>query len=343
MDTLKYEYYFRIESTNIENGFDYILKSSAKELQIDLKYLVNNKMPSDKKEEIINNEDNTQVTLPKSDEDLIKHLTGVDLKKVRKNRDFTSSIDANVVVSKDNRLKLRFPISEFETFDENYVRAKQYFNNAIFVFKQGTKTRYVLNPGIDLSNYIKVVCSTDVGDTPRSEQVFESYRDSKKRPRQNASETGRYAEWSLKQEGVKQILNSKSGFIDLTDIIDTIKNGKLEEVEEKLARIQPSIQTQQIKQKLDELKTGNTSPNMQAYLNIIKLINSIVVTKKVTKNKVNYFLQANSTNTNSTEYDDLYSELLRQIKLWTTVESPEWQAAFIEKAKELIKLFQRAN
>jgi hypothetical protein len=332
----------------IENGIDAALEKDLEKYKKELLWAINSRNPNvrEQDKQILTEEGlEPTVILPKSDEDILKKLTGIDISKIRGTKDYTSSVESNVVVSNDFRLKLRLPLSPFETFEENYEKAKQFFNKSIFVFGTGAgRTKYLYNPGIDISQYVKVVCSTDVGDTGRSRQVFESYKDSNNRPRQASSEIGRYAEWSLKQEGVQRILQSNSGFIDLTEVINKIKEGNLQDAELLLRDKKLGNKGEELTQKLDDIKKEvNLNPDMEAYAKIVKLVGSMELDKKITPEKVIYSLVVDQPDGEvSRTFDDLYTYVLKDVSLWIGYSSPDWIKTLEDIINKLITRYQNA-
>lgn len=337
-----------IRNSVIENGLDVTLEKDLEKYKKELLWAINSKNPNVKEQDkVIATEEGLEKTiiLPKSDEDIIKQLTGLDLSKVRGSKDYTTSVESKVAIINDGRVRLRLPLGPYETFEENYERAKNFFNSAIYVSSDGAaRTRYLLNTGYDLSMDVKVVCSRENGDTTRSRQVFESYKNSNIRPRQSKSEIGNYAEWTLKQSGVAKMLNSKTGFVDLTQIVSKIKEGKIEEAFKIVETKNFGIRHTEITQKLDDLRQEkNLNPDMEAYTKITKLISSMSVEKIIKQEKVQYNLMVEDSEGETTDtYNNLYTYVLKDVSLWIGYSSPEWIKQLENIIQKLISKYENA-
>ena len=92
-----------------------------------------------------------------------------------------------------------------ESFDDHFNKAKNFYNEALYVFTDGAgNTKYYANPGVDLSQYVKIVCSRETGDTQKSRNRFDTHKDRRG-----------YADWALKGEVINRIYNS---FIDVSGL-----------------------------------------------------------------------------------------------------------------------------
>lgn len=330
----------------IEKGLDLSLDASLQKLQRDLNYLVNTRVtsstsPDTKKDSL----DNTKVILPKSDQEILKHLTGIDLEKVNKSNDYSTPTKSGVMLVDNYRVRLRLPISPFSEFDEVFAQAKKFFNDALFVIRDGNQVKYLKNPGIDISDFVKVVCSTDSGDTDKARKKFEHYRDSNKMSRQANSDIGRFAEWSLRQEGMKRIMDKNSGFVDLTSIVNKIKEGDINEAIEIAKNIQDKNTGTKIVEQIQSLNNSATvNPTTQAYLNVVQLIKNLKIVKSVYPEVVTYGLSSNvGGNLEDIEDQNLYQELQKNITLWLIENENIWFSELVKVAEKTIQDFYKAG
>lgn len=333
----------QIREKVIEKGLDSSVEGSLQKLKQDLNYLVNTRIKAaastDNQKDALNN---TKVILPKSDQEILKHLTGVDLDKINKSKDYSTPIKDGVLLVDNYRVRLRLPISPFSEFDEVFAQAKKFFNEALFVIRDGNRVRYLKNPGIDISEFVKVVCSRDTGDTDRARKKFEHYRDSNSMSRQGNSDIGRFAEWSLKQDGMRKIMDRNSGFVDMTSIIDKIKEGEIDEAVALAKNIQDKASGTRIVEQVQKLGNNEAvNPTTRAYLNVIQLIKNLKIVKNIYPEVVTYGLS--STIGEDVEEQDLYQEIQKNITLWLIENDNIWFSELVKVAEKTIQDFYKAG
>jgi len=316
----------------IENGVDAALNQSLEELKNTLKDIVNKGTVPEKKG-IITKEETEEHTIkiPKSDEEILKFLTGVDVDKVNKNKDFTSAVESNVafVMNKKNKqlVRYRMNMDANETFDDHYNKAKNFYNQALFVFADGAgNTKYYANPGIDLSQYVKVVCSRETGDTKKSRDKFELHRDRRG-----------YADWALKAEVLRTI---QSSFIDVSSIIDEIKDGDFEEAKRISSTTHKNLKrVSEFEEKIDSLRTRDKlTPGITGYTNTVTLIRNLKILKKVQEDKVTYELISDYSGEGNEV--GFFDEIERNVALWVMTNEDKWFQAIVMAAAKVIKNFE---
>ena len=333
-----------IDKHLIKHGLDLTIEESLDELKSALKSFINDDVRSapPAKDQNAPKTDIDNTALPKTDQDLIKYITGLDVDKIRKTGDYTTSIDSDAVVSNNSRVRMRFPISDTESFEENQLRANNFFNKAIFIFADGSgSVSYFLNPGIDMSQYIKIVCSRDTGDTDRSRAKFDRYKNSDRMPRQNSSDLGRYAEWTLTQEGVNKIKDVNSGFVNLTSIISDIKSGNFQEALVTLQQSKVGARYAEIKEKIENIQQQkDLTPDIATYVNIISLINNLKVAN-VNKNAnvTIYDLDSSFSDDSKDKSVKFFDEVYNQINVWILANSLKWAADFVSLASDILKKY----
>lgn len=333
----------QVRTKVIENGLDTILNTSLQKLKTDLLYIINNRVKDVDTSKGVDTLGNEKINVPKSDQEIIKVLTGADITKINTSKQYTTITDHGAMVVNDNRAKLRIPISPYEEFDSVHTRAKNFFNNALFVFRDGNQTKYYQNPGIDISQYVKVVCSTDVGDTDKSKKVFRSYRDSKKREVQDYSEIGRYSEWTLKQDGIKRIMAQNSGFVDLSQIVNKIKESDFDGAIELAQNLKDNNTGDKTVEKIEALKSGSeTSDSSKAYFNIIKLVKNLEINKAITSDIVSYQLTSSFDGSlEDLEEDELYDQFTQTMSFWTIENDNVWTNELVKVAEKTIEEFYK--
>lgn len=335
-----------IRTDVIENGLDNSLLSSLQKLKQDLNYLINSRIkstsPQDKTEDALGNK---KVPLSQAEEEILKHLNGVDFARINKSRDFSTSVQNNVMVVNSYRVALKTPIGPFTTFAETHQQAVKFFSHALFVFKDGNTTRYIQNPGINMQECAKIVCSTDVGDTDRSRKKFDHYQNSDIMPSQDSSDIGRFATWSLKQECVKKMLSPNSGFVDLTPIVEKIKSGDFEGASIYADSLPNGKYKDQLKEKLDQIdKKQTVNSTTKAYLNIVRLVKNLTIDKQVTEDSVIYSLASNFDGTaDNIKEDEIFQEIQRNINLWLLESENHWYAELTKIIEKTIQDFYKAG
>jgi cell fate (sporulation/competence/biofilm development) regulator YlbF (YheA/YmcA/DUF963 family) len=282
---------------------------------------------------------------PKASEETIKALLKVDVSKIRMTDDYTDAHEGKVCLINNYRVRLRLPMSDSETFEESHSKATSFFNNCLFAIKdRGGKVRYIYNPGIDLSRFVKVVCSPFAGDTERSRKVFDSYKNSPNRPTQGDSESGRFSSWSLKQEGLKHVLGAKGGLIDVTSIVDDIQSGNEDSALEKLKGVRSSPVSKDLENKIKELKTSDSvSKDFTAYKDTKKLIKSLKVKKVVKDTKVEFRLEGNEPATADFNpvYEELRAKISDMISMWNLTNEQDWLNVIMKAIDKVIKDIMR--
>jgi hypothetical protein len=327
-------------NTTIKIGLDKPLSDSVQELK-DVLLSVINKDIKDNKTQSANTLNEKDLDIPKSQDEIIKHLTNVDLNQIRTKKDYTTFVENKALIVNEHRVRLRIPMSGAETFDMQHSQAISFFNKATFIFNDGQgNLSYHINPGIDMSQYVKVVCSRDTGDTPKSRKKFDNYKNSKKMPRQDSSEIGRFSEWSLKQDAVKYI---KQAFININPIIKDIQNGDYDDALLKLhtsySGNNPNIQN--VKNKVEELRDKkNLQPSTEAYSNIISLIRNMKFAKSIAPTAVRYTLISNYNSSAEQEANEkiFMDEIQRQIFIWGSINEKLW---FYKLAQVIEKFIER--
>lgn len=289
--------------------------------------------------------DEQEVSLPKSDEELIKHLTGVDLTRVSKTKEFNSLADGKVAVVANKSIgkgtidtlngnptspmssgvNLRIPMNPGDTFESQYNQALNYYNNAMFVFVDNNgSANYYMNPGRDISRFVKVVCSKEAGNTEKSNERWEKHRDKRD-----------YADWTLLASGVSEI---KRDFVSINDVIDKIKDGQYEEAKSILSKVsQRSTRTNELLEKIDNLKERkNLTPSVEAYNNSIKLIRNLKLEKTVKKDRTFYTLVSSYDET-AEDYQNFQEKLIQDIKLWKITNEKKWISIIIQTILNLVR------
>jgi tetratricopeptide (TPR) repeat protein len=286
----------------------------------------------------------TQIKVRKSDEELIKHLTGVDLTKVSKTKDYNTLADGKLAVisnrvtdgaSKIDQLNgaptsrmssgvnLRLPIGEADSFESQYNQALNYYNNAVFVFIDNNgKANYYVNPGIDMSRFVKVVCSREAGNTVKSSDKWDSHRDKRG-----------FADWTLLKEGLDVI---KRDFINITDVIEKLKEGDYDEAKHIYSRVgKNNTQSNEIFNKIDDLKQKkDLSPTVESYNNIVKLIRNLKLEKTIKEDSTFYTLVSTYDETVK-DYANFQDKIKEEADLWQISNEQDWIKTLVDSIVDL--------
>lgn len=324
----------------IVNGLDATLSHSLNELKKDLNFFINNNVrnaPSKLQEKLKKNEFGQEpLNPPKSERDILHYFTNgkVDLEKYDTSKSFTDLQETGLLVghySKNqesaNRITLRMNIGDSDTVESHHAAARQFINSAVFALPdERGKINYYVNPGIDLTEQIKIKCSvfTGFGDTKPKKGMSPAERFKRD------SQTKGYAEWTLKQEAVDKIRNN---FINITPVMESIKEGNFDEAEQ-IAKTFDKKQQTLIASKINDLKTNTNIPkSMIDYKNIIDTINTLKWFKKVIENRTEYVLGSTAT---PVQEEDLKEHLFSLTKRWAAIERKGWLNALKKKLYRLI-------
>lgn len=278
-----------------------------------------------------------QVPVKKSDQEMIKHLTGVDLSKINKTKDFNTLADGKLAVVQ-NKVKtkidkstgeptskmsagvnLRLPMSEGDTFENQHSKALNYYNNAMFVFTDSNnRTNYYLNPGMDLSSYVKVVCSTEAGDGKTSTDRFDRI----------SKHGSAHADWTLLRSGLDVV---KQSFINITDVVDKMKEGDFDTASGVLQKVgQKSQAIGNYTEKINDLKNDTKlDPTVSSYNNVVKLIRNLKLEKSIRKDRTFYTL-VSTYDADSKDYQDFQQKLMAEVKMWKLANQQNYVAIMIK-------------
>lgn len=357
----------KIKPEVIDKSLDEVLARDLAELKKRLLTLINDDMKS---KVVIQEQEGKpeQILMKKSDQEIVKHFTGVDLQNVSKTRDYTTLADGNVAVVSNKTLNkynvdkmaanptskmssginLRLPMSEFDSFENQYAKALSYYNQAlVLIVDENGKTNYYLNPGIDMSQYVKVVCSREIGDTSASRERWYKHRDKRG-----------FADWALTAEGVEKV---KKNFIKYNDIMDKLKEGDFREAQnihnhkstkqgynDSTRKLDSDItqkvdvdKTQKIDtditQKISDLDNKTAvDPSVQAYTNIVKLIKNLRIHKEKFPDRVVYNL-VSFYDENSQDFANVSEILKREVKMLKISNEKKWIRTILAHIIKLVK------
>jgi len=334
-----------IETNVLDRGLDKVLEKSKRTLAKKLFNIIseikeNRKFTAEDIEEGI-------VDIPKGEEEILKHLTGVNIQQFNKTKDFTTITDSEIVFAHKNqgtgaarRVRLRIPMNPGDSYQSQLNQAKTFFNKTIFAIpNEAGEMKYYVNPGIDLSKHVKVVCSTQRGDdqTSESEDRFNRVTSDKD-----------YAEWSVFQNTIEEII--EKSFIDITPIINDIKKGDSEEAVIKLNREKKTQKIDELRERVTRIQNNQElEPGMEAYNNLTGLIRTLRITKKRTKTSVIYSLEADFNEPNELSQSaqgsvnlerQFFDRLKSAIAIWKLNNVDHWVNALVKEIVQTIKKFK---
>lgn len=338
----------------INTGLDKPIKASIEQLKMDIKFLINEKIriiPDDQKGVTTADENalgQPYINPPKSEDEILKYLTDgkTDLSKYNKAKDYTTLGESSVVFGHysrgqdgANRVTLRLEISPDETVDQQYQKARTFFQDAIFAMPDGSgKTAYFMNPGVDISQYLKIKCSVFTGDGD-----IEPLQGMSPKTRFEKDRKRGYAQWTLQQEGVNKIRNN---YLNLTQVVDLIKEGDYETAKKVLlsearkGKIKETSKVIDLSDRLTKLQENRASLPLstQSYANAIQLVNNLAISKKITDDTVFYYLVSTYADFANKEID--FDEHIQSaIRSWTALNEDEWFNKLVESTENLIKYY----
>lgn len=341
-DFRKFAKQFRKEV--IEEGLDDSLSESISELKEYLLDYITDTAKIDITDKSNINSDKIVDNIPKSMETWIKQLTGADLTKFNSSNSF-SELNGSKTVYVNNytntkagfdypSTRLKMSIGPNETFDQHFFQATNFFNSSTFIFRDSSgNLKVLMNPGIDLRRFVKVVCSTDTGKTSNSQRRFETHKIRRSE-----------AQWALTQKGVEYV---QQNFVDLTPTIRELQKGEFDNAVS-LLNIATSKSAQirsTLTDKISSVRSGTTvNNNVLAYNKIVEAIKGMTVKKRITQEKVTFSLvtplEQLGFESGAKEYADFFTYLETQLSLWKAFESQKWFSALVLKADKIIKEFE---
>ena len=340
-----------VKKVVIQDGMDEVLQQDLNTLRVELFKIINQDIKAEENRPS-GTLDEGSIDIPKSDEEILKHLTGLDIEKFRVSKDFSSLIDAGVVFAFDRKrggykidntlqgknkstkhtmssgVNYRIDMSAVDTFESQYAKAVQFFNTAMYVFPDiSGKLNYYINPGIDLTDCIKVVCSRDTGDTANSRSRFDNHWKGKG-----------YADWSLKRECLDKI---KNNFTNITDAIDAIKEADYDRATEILTgRSNRSTSISDFQEKVKDLQLRkDLQPSVQAYGEITTLIRNLRIAKKIKKHMTVYSLISSTPAYGPIELGaETFNNILKKtVGFWKITHKDKWFKHLVNKTEKLIQ------
>jgi len=336
----------------VENGLDNILDASIEQLKTDLKFVVNEQIRIIPEEQKIQNkvgEENElgqpYINPPKSDNDVLKFLTDgkVDLSKYNKSKDYTTINETGIVFGHHstgqknaNRIELRLEIQPDETVEQQYRKAKVFFENAIFALPDNAgRISYYMNPGIDLTPHLKIKCSVFTGthDTDGETGMSPSRRFQRDTHRRG------FAQWTFKQDAVQDI---RSKYINLTDVVNLVKDGDYDRAKkllQKQAQSKKVINPEKLQDMTDQVQklreNSTKSPtSMDDHKNIIELINNLQVVKRINDGTTYYSLVSDYEDNNNADFSRI---LEMSIRKWVTENENDWFKELVARTERLIQ------
>jgi hypothetical protein len=330
-----------IRTDVIENGLDKTLSQDLEVLRTNLRNIVNKAIRTEIDIQDKKDPKEQKINIPKSDEEIIKMLTGFDLTKFAKTKDFSTMTDAGIVMKFDRQadsfkvnqstahpmssgVNIRMPMGALSTFEAQQSAAYNFFNQSMFIIEERGKLTYYLNPGINMSQYIKIVCSNQAGDNQRSRDKFD----------QHAQRRG-YADWTLLAEGLEVV---KKNFINLNDVVDRIKEGDIEEAARIMNHHAGPRAHNSLKyvQTIEDLRQNKgVQPSTQAYLNIVNLVKNMKIHKRITKEKVTYTVV--STFNDDQDYGDFFQKMDTALSIWKITNHRRWFNSLVTETEKAIR------
>ena len=277
------------------------------------------------------------LNIPKSKNDLIKHIFGQDIKDAdyfkATSKSKTVNDNSNIFVLDNNRIKAWQSIGDSSTLVGEESRFRDRLVNGIIIDK-ATGKMYKLNPK-DVKG-VKLECSKDTGQTVDSEKKFEAYKNSDKISRRKEGPDGRLAVWTVKQEDVRFMMNHA---ISVDDIIEKIIEQDYDSATHLLQQINTKGEFHTSLEKIKDLKDNkNLGADVQSYMAILKLIKNLKIEKKPLKNMTKYTLFSNYDA--SAEKNEKFMDALRQeINLWLVSNQDDWFKQMVDQVANALEKY----
>jgi hypothetical protein len=314
---------------NVEFGLEKALAKSIKDLQAELKYLINEGIKINSEAQNAGEEVPPELNVPKSKNELLKYIFEEDISKadyLRKSvGNKTINDNSNVFVVKDKRIKIWQSVDDSSTYlgQENSVRNR--LIKGILINGDDGKMRK-LNP--KSVKGVKLECSKDTGQTIDSDKKFEAYKSSNKVTRTKEGPYDRTAVWTVKQEDVQQMLGNS---VDLDALFDKINDGDFDTALNMIKEINLGGELNSAEQKVTNLKLRqDLTPNVAVYQDILTLIKNLKVEKVRSEKSTRFTLYSNYGD--QAENSELFFDQMRkQIYMWILSNQDFWYNSMVEQ------------
>lgn len=277
------------------------------------------------------------LNIPKSKNDLIKHIFGQDLKDAdyfkATSKTKTVNDNSNVFVVDNNRIKAWQSVSDGSTLSGEESRFKDRLINGIIIDKASGKM-YKLNPN-DVKG-VKLECSKDTGQTLDSEKKFDAYKNSDKISRRKEGPDGRLAVWTVRQDDVNFMMRHA---VSIDEIIERIIDQDYDTATALLRQINTKGEFHTPLEKIRDLKENkNLSPDVQSYMAILTLIRNLKIEKKMNKEYTKYTLFSNYDT--AVDKNEKFMDSLRQeINLWLASNQDDWFKQMVDQVTKALESY----
>jgi hypothetical protein len=341
----------RFRQEIVENGLDKPISESLIKLKKELKNLVNNKTtaPSATKNPLNPKQPNSPIAvkplMSKSQEDILQYLTGADLKNHSPQKNHNVDNGSKIVEAQPSRnrstadrVDVRIAINPYESVQEHYNRALSIFSESVFALpNERGETEFFLNNGEDLTSDTKIDCSTFTGagnTEPKKgmspERRFELDKKNKG-----------YATWTLKQDFVRKMRQGQTKFLNINPVIKSIQEGDPEEAIRYLRSFKASNLVNEIIQKVTNIAEDVDLPQeLQAYTHIVKLIDTLRISKRISKTIVTYSLVSTVNTADGPETKKFLDQMHTALVLWSSSNADKWFKDLVATTTKLIKNFE---
>ena len=277
------------------------------------------------------------LNIPKSKNDLVKHIFGQDLRQAdyfkATSKSKTVNDNSNVFVVDNNRIKAWQSVGDGSTLLGEESRFRDRLINGIVIDKN-TGKMYKLNPN-DVKG-VKLECSKDTGQTLDSEKKFDAYKNSDKISRRKEGPDGRLAVWTVRQEDVNFMMRHA---VSIDEIIERIIDQDYDTATALLQQINTKGELHAPLEKIRDLKDNkNLSPDVQSYLAILKLIRNLKIEKKMLKTVTRYTLFSNYDS--AVDKNEKFTDALRQeINLWLASNQDDWFKQMVDQVTKALEKY----
>lgn len=332
----------------IGKGLDEPLKESVSEIKKELKNLINNRIQ--KLDVTVTSEQTTsepveETIKAKATKDIVEYLTKADINKHNPQDNYNIVDGSNVLSAQYSsgsedplRIDLRMAIAPGETLEEHYNRAIRIFQDSMFAIPNNSgDSDFFINTGENLEDSLKIDCSTLTGTTDVEPKKGMSPARRFKLDKRNKG----YATWTLKQDFVRQIRENRTKFVNLNPVIESIKNGDMEEASRIIDKLPANDTIKKVKEKVSNIVAGkNLTPDVENYTKIISMINNIKLQKIRKPKEVTYRLITTNVVDPQGPNKDFMSEIRKMLSLWLADKADIWFKELVKSTEDLIKRFE---
>ena len=231
------------------------------------------------------------------------------------------------------RTRERIPKNLYASYEDQRSAAIDHYNNTAFVIYENGQPQLYINDGTgDLTDCVKVVCSTKGANSPKGDEISRARFDRAMDDEKN------FVEWSVFQDCIENKVKAGKGFANITPTVKDIQEGDYEAAIEKLSIINLDDKKNTLIEKVRDLQEGqNLDPQTEAYTKAIATANNLQITKNKNKKRTTYKISLKHSSDNA--MDVIQAELSK----WAMFNTAEFKELLSRDIQSILKKTLKNN